>query len=1075
MNRSRLILRSLAYHGRADLGVALGVALTAGILTGALVVGDSVRATLHELARARLGDIEQALVAAEGTVRVALADDLARGLAAPVAPVLLLDGAARRPDGSAQANGVQVVGADPRFWSLGGATNPLVDAASDEVAINARLADQLRLQAGDRLMVRIEKPSLISRDAPLSGRSDATVALPVRVRCVVSDRAFGRFSLRANQIAPATVFLPLAALQAHTEQPDRANVLLAASGAPAGLTLSAAWTLADAGLELRTLSDGQTAELRSGRVFLPPAAASAALALRTNAAGALTYFVNELRIGDRATPYSFVTGVTGTDAALRDGEVLINQWLADDLHARPGDELALRYFVMGERRTLSETSAALRVQAVVPTAADASWMPAFPGLADAENCGDWEPGLPIDLQRIRPMDEQYWDTYRGTPKAFVSLATAQRLWTNRFGALTAIRFPGSGGDLARLERELIERMDPAALGLAFAPVRALALRAGGQAMDFGGLFIGFSFFLIAAALLLTALLFAFLLENRQAEIGLLQALGFRIRQVRGLLLGEAAVLALAGGVMGVPAGLLYARLALVGLSTVWRGAVGAVTFAAHLAPATLIAGALAGALTAGATLWIVLQRQVRRTPAERLARADGGARARSGLLIGGVGLVGALALMVVAGGPTGRKAAEVFFGAGGCLLLAGLGFCHAWLVTLARVTAPAATLAALGLRHAARRRGRSLAAIGLLAAGVFLFVAVSAFVQDPQRAAGERSSGTGGFALFAQSTLPLYDDLDRADARAALGLEEAVWAGVTVVPLRVRAGDEASCLNLNRAQQVPVWGVRPADLASRGAFTFASAGGGWERLDAAAPDDAVPAIGDVQTVTWALGKKVGDEVALTDDHGHPLRLRIVGLVAPSLLQGGLLIAERAFTAHFPAAGGYRMFLLDAPPARAAAVAAELTRALEDRGLEVRPAWQRLADFAEVSNTYLRIFQALAGLGLLLGSLGFGLVVLRNLLERRRELAVLQAVGFCRADLLRVALREHLHLIGLGLAVGVGSALVAILPALLTPGPALPLRGFALALGGLAVSGLLASWLAARAALRGDLVPALRSE
>jgi putative ABC transport system permease protein len=1072
MNRRRLILRSLVHHGRADLGVALGVALTAGILTGALVVGDSVRATLHALARARLGDIEQALVAAEGTVRAALADDLARGLAAPVAPVLLLDGAARRPDGSAQANGVQVVGADPRFWSLGGATNPLADAAADEVAINARLAEQLRLQAGDRLMVRIEKPPLISRDAPLSGRSDATVALPVRVRCVVSDRAFGRFSLRANQIAPATVFLSLAALQAHTEQPDRANVLLVASGAPAGLTLSTAWKLADAGLELRTLFDGQTAELRSGRVFLPPAAASAALALRTNAAGALTYFVNELRLGDRATPYSFVTG---TGAALRDGEVIINQWLADDLHARPGDELALRYFVMGERRTLSETTTMLRVQAVVPTAADASWMPAFPGLADAENCGDWEPGLPIDLQRIRPMDEQYWDTYRGTPKAFVSLATAQRLWTNRFGALTAIRFPGAGGDLVGLERALLERMDPAALGLAFSPVRALAMRAGGQAMDFGGLFIGFSFFLIAAALLLTALLFAFLLENRQAEIGLLQALGFRAGQVRALLLGEAAVLALAGGVIGVPAGLLYARLALVGLSTVWRGAVGAVTFDAHLAPATLIAGALAGALTAGATLWIVLQRQFRRTPAERLARADGGARARGGLLIGGVGLVAALALMVVAGGPTGRKAAEVFFGAGACLLLAGLGFCHAWLARLARVTAPAATLAALGLRHAARRRGRSLAAIGLLAAGVFLFVAVSAFVQDPQRAAGERSSGTGGFALFAQSTLPLYDDLDRADARAALGLDEAVWAGVSVVPLRVRAGDEASCLNLNRAQQVPVWGVRPADLASRGAFTFASAGGGWERLDAAAPDDAVPAIGDVQTVTWALGKKVGDEVALTDDHGRPLRLRIVGLVAPSLLQGGLLIAERAFTAHFPAAGGYRMFLLDALPARADAVAAELTRALEDRGLEVRPAWQRLADFAEVSNTYLRIFQALAGLGLLLGSLGFGLVVLRNLLERRRELAVLQAVGFCRADLLRVALREHLHLIGLGLAVGVGSALVAILPALLTPGPALPLRGFALALGGLAVSGLLASWLAARAAVHGDLVPALRSE
>ena len=53
------------------------------------------------------------------------------------------------------------------------------------------------------------------------------------------------------------------------------------------------------------------------------------------------------------------------------------------------------------------------------------------------------------------------------------------------------------------------------------------------ATDFSGLFIGFSFFLIAAALMLMALLFQFGIEQRAPEIGTLLALGFapRVAQI----------------------------------------------------------------------------------------------------------------------------------------------------------------------------------------------------------------------------------------------------------------------------------------------------------------------------------------------------------------------------------------------------------------------------------------------------------------------------------------------------------------------------------------------------------------
>ena len=60
--------------------------------------------------------------------------------------------------------------------------------------------------------------------------------------------------------------------------------------------------------------------------------------------------------------------------------------------------------------------------------------------------------------------------------------------------------------------------------------------------------------------------------------------------------------------------------------------------------------------------------------------------------------------------------------------------------------------------------------------------------------------------------------------------------------------------------------------------------------------------------------------------------------------------------------------------------------MSQEGLEVNLAAVRLDEFNAVQNTYLQIFQLLGGLGLLLGSVGLGVVVLRNALERRAELA-----------------------------------------------------------------------------------------
>ncbi len=1105
-----LVLRGLRYHWRSHLGVFLGALLATAILVGALAVGDSVRYSLREIALARLGQVSLVLSGQSRLFRGALADQVSKDLGAPVAPVLTLRGTASFDGGGepVRTGGVRVYGVDERFWKLGPARTPVF--GGEGAVLNDRLAQRLGVRTGDEVLFRIDKPSLLSRDAPLSTVDDATVTARVPVAGVISDAEFGRFGLEANQAPPLNAFLPLALLQEQigfkesvntllvgTTQPSSASPRIGGQGASSP-TVDAAtealrkhWQLADASLELRDLPR-RGVELRTDRVFLDAPAAQAAMRAAPNPRGILTYFVNGLRSGGKATPYSTVAAMSVPPGGqfLADDEIILNQWTADDLAAKPGDQVTITFSVIGPMRRLEERTASFRVKSIVPLAgeaADPDLMPEIPGITDVPNCRDWDPGIPIKTEKIRDKDEAYWDRYRGTPKGFISLAAGQKIWSNRFGNLTAIRYAESR-EPAVVEAELRSVLSPSSIGLFFLPVRAQALAASTQALDFGQLFLGFSFFLIIAALILTALLFAFGVEQRAEEVGTLLAVGFKPSGVRRLLLAEGAGVALLAGLFGALIGTAYTRAVIGGLSSVWSGAVAGSILQYHVEPATLVGGAMAGFLVALLSIWLIARKQGQASIRELLtATPESESRPRrlkrnAGLPSAAIGLGGGLALAFL-GFATGKEhAAEYFFGAGSLLLIGGLGACRLYLARLEEsVSRQRLTLGTLGTRNTTRRRGRSLAAIGLLAAGSFMVVAVGANRHDPAEGAAKRSSGTGGFALYGETTLPVFQDLNSEDGREAFGLDEEELQGVGILQARFREGDEASCLNLNRAQMPRLLGISPGALRERKSFTFASLAEGvakddpWSVLEKPIGEGVIPVIGDTNTVMWSLGKGMGDTLTVMDDRGGSVKLKIAGVLANSVLQGALVMSENAFTRHFPSQAGYQVFLVDAPVERAAEVSKSLNRGLQDVGLNLTSASERLAAFNAVENTYLSIFTVLGGLGLLLGTFGLGIIVLRNVLERRGELALLRAIGFRTGALRWLVFSEHSLLLGLGLLVGVGAAVVAVLPSLTSPGAGVPYASLIVTLSAVLAVGLAWTWAATSIAVRGELMAALRNE
>src|SRR5262249_10216305 len=98
MTLTGLLVRSLRFHWRGNFAVFLGVAVGTAVLTGALLVGDSLRGSLRDLALGQLGWVQQALVSSRF-----FREDLAKELApAEVSPVLLLQGSAGVVSGNAE-------------------------------------------------------------------------------------------------------------------------------------------------------------------------------------------------------------------------------------------------------------------------------------------------------------------------------------------------------------------------------------------------------------------------------------------------------------------------------------------------------------------------------------------------------------------------------------------------------------------------------------------------------------------------------------------------------------------------------------------------------------------------------------------------------------------------------------------------------------------------------------------------------------------------------------------------------------------------------------------------------------
>jgi ABC-type antimicrobial peptide transport system permease subunit len=291
------------------------------------------------------------------------------------------------------------------------------------------------------------------------------------------------------------------------------------------------------------------------------------------------------------------------------------------------------------------------------------------------------------------------------------------------------------------------------------------------------------------------------------------------------------------------------------------------------------------------------------------------------------------------------------------------------------------------------------------------------------------------------------------------------------------SGDDASCLNLNRVSNPSLLGVETSELVGR--FDFQTVEPGtekddqWLSLKKRLPGGVIPAVADQTVIQWGLGMKTGDTLLYLGEKGDTLRLKLSAGLFPSVFQGYILIDQRYFRSFYPSRSGSSVFLIDSREERVKDSLADLFR---ENGMEIISASEKLAIFQSVTNTYLSIFMALGFLALALGTLGILVVVARSLLERRQEIAILEATGFTRRQLVQLVVMEYSGILAVALLAGLLSAVLSLLPAALTGTLTVSLVSSAFVLLGILLHCLL--WIriiTQRQIIRGKLIQALHFE
>lgn len=1037
----KIVVKSVRFYIKPVRYQIFIVALLAAVISGTLLSGWSVRASLRKSAVEHLGNTGLLITSGTRFFDLSLADKLKNSAGINCTGLLEINGFCQNLNTQKGVSNTHIYGVSNDFFRFHGSDT--ININPGEAVINEKLAATLDLKQGDELIIRFKENSDIPSDAPFAPAKTEGTSIVRKVGTILKAAGSGNFSLSINQVVPENIFLNLSDLNNDPDKKLKINRLLIGNknkmtrGAALEI-LRESMTPSDLGLSIIPLKKKGAYELRSSRIFLEHPLISEIENSIPSSAPVITYLANRLSHGTRSTPYSFVSALPPSLYPQMEAgnNMIINRWLAEDLAIDQGDTLAMAWYAPDSLNRLIEKSSRFCIRKVVEMEdiwADSLLMPDFPGISGSKSCTDWDAGVTIKLSDIRHKDEEYWDKFRGTPKAFISYDTGIELWGNNFGQATAIRFPEAVSGKEILSK-LSGNLDPEKNGFRIIDLYGDSMKAASESVDFSTLLLSLGFFLILASVVLLSFTITTYLESKNIQIRTYFALGFRSRWIKQLLLLESAMIAVIGCIIGSFTGLLVNVLIIRLLNTVWNGAVQTDTLSAFFSLEPILTGFFVTLIIAMIFLEIKIRHYLNNLNREKKLIHSLPSRSLNLIFLLGSLFISialySLSLII--------KEQELSLGfASGALLLVFMIFSwrHYFIGQVNLSPNDHNTSGKLSRLYYSYYPSQAVTPILFISAGIFAVFLTGANRMSFDSSQLKASGGTGGFLLWCDNSIPVKADLTSSSGKASLGLDENQLAAMQFVEIKKYVGDDASCLNLNHISVPSLLGTDPAAFISRGSFSFATAierknvNNPWMFLSLPPSENTVYGIADQTVLQWGLKIKPGDTLMMRSESGQKLNIIIAAGLKSSVFQGYVIIGMDNFRKYFPSVSGSSIFLVDGNTDLTDLYSSALNDRLGNYGIKVQKTNDRLASFYEVTNTYLSVFGVFGALGMVTGIAGLGFILLRNYNYRKREFALMLATGFKITRIRNLIFREQLLILVAGMTSGAIPAFIATLPSL----------------------------------------------
>ena len=964
MTSAPLIAQSRKYYRRFYRLVSFAVILMTAVLTGSLLLGDSVRGTLVQRVGERLGKTEAIITSRTGFMSDRL---MQQPLLKEAQGYLLMDGFVSVGE---KLLPVYVWGTDADSLSTG------------EVMINEPL--RAKLDGTEDIVLHLPSHNLVPSGSLFVTKSYAT-QLRVHVAGVKSIEEGGNLLLKNEQTLPLNVFVSRQELAEKMELEGKINLVLS-ENIISEEQLAESWMPELSGIQLTDSS------LTSDGIFIPND-----IVEKCKGGLYFSYLVNDLANGNDTIPYSFVTAVNKWQGEPLDGQdMILSDYAAKRLHVSEGDSVDMSYFIAKDLKNLETHEQTFRVKHIVPLAdfmRDSLLIVEFPGLSHVEKCTDWDSDLPIKMERVKKEDEDFWYAYRQTPKAIVSYEAIRSDWSNAFGSATALCFT-SLPDI---------KLTPHDAGMQIIRPRIQGIKGATGGVDFASLFLSLGFFIILSAILLMKNPLVEMFTQRRGEITLYRQMGFADTMIFRNLYREAFTTMLCTSTFGVLAGLLYSALTLWLLGNVWSGATHTEGFALHIRPLTVIVGWAIGLLICAIVLWWVVRTMLRQRQDEHIEPTQ--KRNRNVYLF--VGLL-ILTVVLIAVNFIFLHNMMLFIACGLLWILTWGIFLRVIIRSRAETDTPTVSRTQMMWQSIRASLKQHLLAYWALALGVFTVFAVGLNRPDFSQA----TETTGGYQYYVDSRVPIQYDLNNSAVRQKLSLESLPDSTQFLGFLR-HTQDEASCLNLNQVSTPTVLGV---DLKYMEPFGLPQH---FSHLSLLTSYIYI----DEESLIWSLKKSVGDTLYYQNDRAETVPVVIAGTYPTGIFHGNAIMSAEDFRRLWPKESGVEVLLMKSSrPDEAAEI---LSTAMNEYGLNVQTVGERIQMFFEVTETYLLIFLTLGGLGLLLGIFSLMIIVRKNLTAQTATIQQYRAIGFGDRLIQSLLLRENLLVPLYAVAVGATGSVISI--------------------------------------------------